>query len=111
MGNIALCENYYCHHISFKPEWLSENSWNIEYNNDNKPYIIEKGILKIKNFHAFDLLLSKKILIHFDKISIPINFKYNINENINLLIIFSKIELSLDIIHDINNIKIKVSKE
>jgi hypothetical protein len=47
--------------------------------------------------------MSKKILIHFDKISIPINFKYNLNENINLLIIFSKIELNLNMIHNIKN--------
>ena len=33
MGNINynnfMCENYYCQSVSYKPEWFSENSWNI----------------------------------------------------------------------------------
>ncbi len=122
MGNINynnfICENYYCQSVSFKPEWLSENSWTIkykyisnnkqiiekeykdEYDNENnirdetKPYIINKGILKIKNSKKNFLLLSKKLLINFDEIKnivIPINFKFNLNKTskISLYIIIS----------------------
>jgi hypothetical protein len=94
MGN-TICSNYYCQNISFKPEWFSENSWNIEYNyeNNEKPYIIDKGILKINCIKKFDLLLSKKLLIDFDEIKniiIPINFKYSIIDKFNIFIIFSK---------------------
>jgi hypothetical protein len=121
MGNYNnyICDNYYCHSVSFKPEWLSENSWTIKYKylsiqnelknssesiSDNlyeiiKPYIIEKGILKIKKSLKNNLLLSKKLLINFDElrnIIIPINFKYNLNNNskINIYIIFSSNNLS-----------------
>ena len=48
---------------------------NINYNNSEKPYFIDKGILKINNVPSFDLLLSKKLLIDFNEIkyiSIPI---------------------------------------
>jgi hypothetical protein len=173
MGNInfkdIVCDNYYCQPISFKPEWFSENSWNINYvyydiantknkisekkNEDstdslnytnnienenfeheniekkdnetientlssdstfkknvteifkNKPYIIDKGILKIKNVQKFDLLLSKKLLIDFeeiDKISIPINFKYDIETRIDFYIIFSNYIVNLDNINNLN---------
>lgn len=126
MGNINyknfICENYYCQNISFKPEWFSENSWNIEYNyiknkdddviyeenakQNIKPYIIDKGIIKIKNINKFNLLLSKKLLIDFDEvrnISIPINFKYDISNNVNIFIIFSNNILLLDNINILNN--------
>lgn len=126
MGNINyknfICENYYCQNISFKPEWFSENSWNIEYNyiknkddiiiyeenakQNIKPYIIDKGIIKIKNINKFNLLLSKKLLIDFDEvrnISIPINFKYDISNNVDIFIIFSNNILLLDNINILNN--------
>ena len=48
---------------------------NINSNNLQKPYFIDKGILKINNVPSFDLLLSKKLLIDFNEIkyiSIPI---------------------------------------
>jgi hypothetical protein len=166
MGNInfknIICDNYYCQPISFKPEWFSENSWDINYkyylntNNNieisekknkdlemnnsqdeitsyesssnkfveeinditseikenninkipkNKPYIIDKGILKIKNVQKFDLLLSKKLLINFeeiDKISIPINFKYDIETRIDFYIIFSNYKITLENINKLN---------
>jgi hypothetical protein len=150
MGNInyknIICDNYYCHSVSFKPEWFSESSWNInyEYNkvdrkkniqsdctenviqidnekNLRKPYLIDKGILKINYVNSFDLLLSKKILIGFYEIkciSIPINFKYNIdNDNeFNIYIIFSSKLLLLNSIDILNNnddyfyINLKLSK-
>ena len=51
MGNINynnfICENYYCQSVSFKPEWFSETTWTINYVCNKKPYIIDKGILKI----------------------------------------------------------------
>ena len=114
MGNInmnnLICENYYCQSVSFKPEWLSENNWNISYNYLNKsvesfesikPYLIDKGILKIKNTNPFCILLSKKLLTNFNdikNISIPINFKYNLmnNSNIDLYIIFSNKEFLIN---------------
>jgi hypothetical protein len=178
MGNINMnnfiCENYYCQSVSFKPEWLSENTWNIEYkyinniennnfnikvnndfkneldnkltndlnnqlnnelnnqlndelnnqinddlnnklndeinnllnneiNNDkniNKPFIIEKGILKIRNSLKNQIILSKKLLINLNDIKnllIPINFKYNLKNlsSINFYIIFSNKEYNL----------------
>ena len=109
MGNINynnfICDNYYCQSVSFKPEWFSESSWNIQHkyynniNDSNKPYIIDKGILKIKNTPSFELLLSKKLLINFNEvknISVPINFKYNLENEVNLSIIFSNKPLSLE---------------
>ena len=65
MGNHFACNNYYCGDITFKPEWFSENSWKIEYNIEHKPYIIDKGLLKISNTSMFHLLLTKKLLIDF----------------------------------------------
>jgi len=107
MGNNFVCENYYCQSVSFKPEWLSETAWNITYNYDNesKPYIIDKGVLKINNVNKFDILLSKKLLIDLNEIntiSIPINFKYKLlnNNDIDLFIIFSDKLLSLDILNN-----------
>lgn len=123
MGNIHnmnnfICENYYCQSVSFKPEWLSENSWNIQYksiNNDDKeinnkiennieeqnyikennnlikPYKIEKGILKINNINKNQIILSKKLLINFNDIKnllIPINFKYNIKNSLSSIDFF-----------------------
>ena len=104
VGNNFICENYYCQSVSFKPEWLSENSWTIKYKyikeeNINKPYIIEKGILKIKNIHAHNILFSKKLFVNFDDIRniiIPINFKYHLegNSKISFYIIISPNNLS-----------------
>ena len=107
MGNYNnyVCNNYYCHSVSFKPEWLSENSWTIKYkyliNEEslNKPYTIDKGVLKIKNSFKNNLLLSKKLLINFDElrnIIIPINFKYYLNNHskLSIYIIFSSNNLS-----------------
>ena len=112
MGNINynnfICDNYYCQSVSFKPEWLSEASWNITYNYQEsiKPYIIDKGILKINNVYNFDILFSKKLLIDFNDVkylSIPINFSYNINKhnNIDVYIIFSNKELLLENINEL----------
>jgi len=118
MGNYNnyICENYYCQSVSFKPEWLSENSWDIKYkylksnylDNEhekivdliiNKPYTIEKGILKIKNVLKNNLLFSKKLFINFEDVKnilVPINFKYNLSKNskINIYIIFSSNNLT-----------------
>jgi hypothetical protein len=123
MGNINLnyknfvCDNYYCQEVSFKPEWLSELTWGIDYNynhndndndndNDNehykpyKPYKIDKGgILTITDAPSFNLLLSKKLLINFNEIKniiIPINFKYNVRDEISIHIVFSNKKLSLN---------------
>jgi len=112
MGNINynnfICDNYYCQSVSFKPEWLSEASWNITYNYQDsiKPYVIDKGILKINNVYKFDILFSKKLLIDFNDVkylSIPINFSYNINKNnnIDVYFIFSNKELLLENINDL----------
>jgi hypothetical protein len=107
MGNNFVCENYYCQSVAFKPEWLSETAWNITYNYDKeiKPYIIDKGVLKINNVNKFDILLSKKLLIDLNEIntiSIPINYKYKLlnNNDIDLFIIFSDKLLSLDILNN-----------
>lgn len=114
MGNINynnfICDNYYCQSVSFKPEWLSESTWNINYNyleDNKKPYTIDKGILKIYNVEKFELLFSKKLLIDFNlirNISIPINFKYFMtnNNSLDLFFIFSNVELQLDNLKDLN---------
>ena len=108
MGNI-ICDNYYCQPVSFKPEWFSESSWNIEYDNPQKPYIIDKGIIKINNISPFNMILSKKLLINLNEIkliSIPINFKYNIKNNSEIIIsiILNDKQINLnDIYHDVNN--------
>lgn len=126
MGNLS-CQNYYCQDISFKPEWFSENSWNIEYkytnlNNDSNeviqlPYYINKGILKINESKEFKLIISKKLLIDFyvsKYITIPFNFNYNILSNspnspnspnstkINIYLIFSTDNISINY-NPINN--------
>jgi len=129
MGNIS-CQNYYCQDVSFKPEWLSENSWNIEYINPNKDiesnsskkcldYSIDKGILKINNCPSFKLLLNKKLLIDFSMtecIKIPFNFSYNIlstTSKINIYLIFSIENLSINYISNFleKNLSKKLSNE
>jgi hypothetical protein len=111
MGNIA-CSNYYFEEISLKPEWFSENSWNIEYkytneitneitNENNPPYIINKGVLTFNNANKFNLLISKKLLVNLstlNSITIPLQFVYNIHKelNINMFIIFSKNNIKID---------------
>ena len=102
MGNLNyknfICDNYYCQSVSFKPEWFSENNWIINYCTDTnkKPYIIDKGTLKLKNIEFTKIILSKKLLINFSdikSISIPLIFKYNIlkldNKNIDIFLIIS----------------------
>lgn len=64
-----------------------------------KPYLIEKGILKIKNSLKNNLLFTKKLFINFDdvrNIVIPINFKYKLynDSKINIYIILSSKNLS-----------------
>jgi len=119
MGNNFVCENYYCQSVSFKPEWLSENIWNITYNYDKdsiKPYIIDKGVLKINNVDKFNILLSKKLLIDLNEIntiSIPINFKYNLlnNNEIDFFIILSDKLLSLDTLNSsFGSVNLNLSK-
>ena len=114
MGNVnyknIMCDNYYCQSVSFKPEWLSESSWDISYSkidSDNHsgdrpkeilPYTINKGVLKIINGEKFHMLLAKKLLVDFNEvksISIPINFRYFIKNDIDIFIIFSNKMLSL----------------
>lgn len=114
MGNHFVCENYYCQSVSFKPDWLSENIWDISYkcineNNDvnEKPYTIDKGILHIKNTFPFHILFSKKLFIDIDNIkylSIPIHFSYQLKKenNIDIFIIFSNKKITF---LDIDNLK------
>jgi hypothetical protein len=114
MGNNFVCENYYCESISLKPEWFSENSWDITYdyfdnkNNNLKPYNIEKGIIKISNTPAFRLVISKKLHIdlnYLESIKIPIRFKCNLNSDLYILAIISNQIYNLDRINTINEIK------
>jgi hypothetical protein len=118
MGNYT-CSNYYCQNISYKPEWISENSWTFEYNIDSKPYNIDKGVLKINNTKKCNILLYKKLLINFDEIrniTIPINFKYFLLNNIDVFIIFSKELININNINSLHNnsnlffIKLNLSK-
>jgi hypothetical protein len=148
MGNINynnfMCENYYCQSVSYKPEWFSENSWNIDYNlknnnmhidknsaelremyekiirhknplelekeyekiisNINKPFTLNKGVLKISNTMTndhiiplnIDLILSKQLLINEVKnFFVPLNFKYYLANELNIYIIFSTNLLTL----------------
>jgi hypothetical protein len=124
MGNInynnLMCENYYCQSVSYKPEWFSENSWSIDYKlliddnnqkiklNENKPYKLNKGLLKISDTLDFDLILSKQLLINSNEIKhflIPINFKYFIINNIDLYVLFSNNLLKL------NNIDLQLKND
>jgi hypothetical protein len=102
MGNIV-CDNYYCHSVSYKPEWFSESTWNIDYLSDNqkKPFTIDKGVLKIKDTSIFNMILSKKIFMDIDEIKeihIPLHFKYNILKDhcIYISILFSNTLLLLN---------------
>ena len=116
MGNINynnfICENYYCQSVSFKPEWFSETTWTINYVCNKKPYIIDKGILKIVESTPSQIMLSKKLLINFNEIrniSIPIIFKYNLlksdSNNIDIFIIFSNKILNIDDMNNLNKQK------
>jgi hypothetical protein len=70
--------------------------------NDKKPYVIDKGILKIENTKKFYLLLIKKLLINFNEfkyLSVPINFSYILHNKIEMFIIFSNNQLILEDIH------------
>ena len=112
MGNINynnfICENYYCNSVPLKPEWFSESSWKITFDTNEKPYIIDKGNLIIKskeknnNIPIFNLVLSKKLLLEdFTNISIPINFKYSLEE-IDIFVIFSNKIITLENIIEID---------
>ena len=112
MGNNFVCENYYCQDIILKPEWFSENSWNITYNyfNENfefKPYIIDKGMIKLKGTPKFNLLISKKLNINLqnvDNFIIPIHFNFYIENYLSMIIILSNDELNLNNISSINEL-------
>lgn len=111
MGNNFSCDNYYCQDIILKPEWFSENSWNITYNYfdenfDFKPYTIEKGLIKLKGTPKFNLLLSKKLNIDlndFEKFIIPIHFNFFLENDMSIYIILSNTELNLKDISKIND--------
>ena len=111
MGNNFACENYYCQDIILKPEWFSENSWNITYdyfdeNFDFKPYTIEKGLIKLKGTPKFNLMLSKKLNIDlndFEKFMIPIHFNFYLENELSIYIILSNNEIVLNNISEINN--------
>ena len=104
MGNNFVCENYYCQDIILKPEWFSENSWNITYNYFNekfdfKPYIIDKGMIKLKGTPKFNLLISKKLNINLQNVEnfiIPIHFNFYIEKYLSMIIILSKDELNIN---------------
>jgi hypothetical protein len=118
MGNHIICENYYCNSVAYKPEWISDSYWEIDYNYeiDKLPYNIEKGKLLLKDVKKFDILLSKKVFIELDKInsfSIPINIKYNLlnNNDIDIFIIFSDKILTLDTLNNtFNSINLNLTK-
>ena len=111
MGNNFSCDNYYCQDIILKPEWFSENSWNISYNYfdemfDFKPYSIEKGLIKLKGTPKFNLLLSKKLNIDlndFEKFIIPIHFNFFLENDLSIYIILSNNEINLEHIKQIEN--------
>jgi len=111
MGNNFSCDNYYCQDIILKPEWFSENSWNITYNYfdeifDFKPYTIEKGLIKLKGTPKFNLLLSKKLNIdlnNFEKFIIPIHFNFFLENDMSIYIILSNNETNLNNIKNIEN--------
>jgi hypothetical protein len=111
MGNNFSCDNYYCQDIILKPEWFSENSWNISYNYfdeifDFKPYTIEKGLIRLKGTPKFNLLLSKKLNIDlndFEKFIIPIHFNFFLENDMSIYIILSNNETNLNNIKNIEN--------
>jgi hypothetical protein len=116
MGNNFVCENYYCQDIILKPEWFSENSWNITYNYFNekfdfKPYIIDKGMIKLKGTPKFNLLISKKLNINLQNVEnfiIPIHFNFYIENYLSMIIILSNNELNINNINELisNNDKL-----
>ena len=76
--------------------------------NEDKPYKLNKGLLKISNTLDFDLILSKQLLINSNEMKyflIPINFKYFILNNIELYILFSNNLLKL------NNINLELKSD
>jgi hypothetical protein len=103
MGNI-ICENYYCESLSYKPEWFSESSWNIDYEkNIEKKYKIDKGKFIVNNIN--NLLLSKKLLVDFNeinKILIPLQFKYKTNNKIQITLYFFNKLLFLKDLHKLD---------
>jgi hypothetical protein len=109
MGNNFVCENYYCQDIILKPEWFSENSWNITYNYFNekfdfKPYIIDKGMIKLKGTPKFNLLISKKLNINLQNVEnfiIPIHFNFYIENYLSMIIILSYDELNINNINEL----------
>ena len=129
MGNI-ICENYYCQPISLKPEWFSEESWNISYKSldkhsdksldkpsdkpSGKPYIIDKGLLKFINSPSSNTILSKKLMINEDikNISIPLNFRHFLckNNSIDITVYFSK-ELPVSDVSTIFFINLSIFKK
>ena len=131
MGNI-ICENYYCQDVSIKPEWFSEESWNISYilkrldkpldkpldksldKPLDKPFIINKGLLRFINSLSSETILSKKLMIHEDikNISIPLNFRHFLckNNSIDITIYFSK-ELPISDISTIFFITLSIFKK
>lgn len=110
-----MCENYYCHSVSYKPEWLSENNWIIEYNCEIKPYSIYKGIFKINNINKCSILLSKQFLYQMNELKnilLPIIFRYNISKKNSIMLSIFITENKLDIDSKKDNlffIKIKLN--
>ena len=78
MGNQISCNNYYCHPVSFKPEWLSHS--NYIFHKDKTNFKIEKGILEIEPSDKVELLFYKKLDLDSStphEFQIPFHFQFH----------------------------------
>ena len=101
MGNYNnyVCNNYYCHSVSFKPEWLSESSWTIKYkylinnntNNLSKDLSVDKELFSEVKTKENTLKDIKPYNIEKGVLKIKNSFKNNLLLSKKLLINFDEL--------------------
>ena len=91
MGNINynnfMCENYYCQSVSYKPEWFSENSWNIEYKlKNNNTHLDKNSIESIESIEIYEKMIQcenpLKLETKNEKITYNINKPFTLNKGL-----------------------------
>lgn len=110
MGNNINCGEILCSDTIYELDWINEKNWiiNYDYSQNNIPYIIKKGNLKlINNGDCFFKLIKKieysqnieKICINF---LIDFNLSNNNNIKLNLILTDDKDNLLKNIINTLN---------